>query len=250
MVTTLKSMEASYGAAIGMITFKPIYPALIRGHTSNALTYKFPILFKMVDLSTLDSVITPEPNYSSLPIYIQAAKELEEEGVKAITTNCGYLVFYQEKLSEVVGIPVFTSSLLQVPLVQRSLRKGKKVGIICADARCLTKKHLECAGIDESIHVVITGMETSKQFWAAIREPQDPVNWKFSGDFKKVEKEVVDVAERLARENPDVGAIVCECTELSLYSFAIQEATNLPVFDMVTLVNYIYNAIVRKPTFN
>ncbi len=242
----MESLEAGYGAAIGMITFKPIYPALIRGHTSNASTYNFPILFKFVDFSTLNSVITPEPNYSSLPVYIQAAKELEEEGVKAITTNCGYLIFYQEKLSEAVDIPVFTSSLLQVPLVYKLLKKGKKVGIICADSRCLTKKHLECAGIDESIPVAIAGMENSREFWAAIREPMDPVNWKFSGDFKKVEKEVVDVAKKLQRENPDVGAIVCECTELSLYSYAIHKATKLPVFDMVTLVNYIYNAVVKK----
>jgi len=242
----MKGVESGYGASIGMITFKPKYPALIKGHTSNALTYKFPILFKMVDLSTLDSVITPEPNYSSLPMYIQAAKELEEEGVKAITTNCGYLVFYQEKLSEAVNVPVFTSSLLQVPLVYRSLKRGKKVGIICANSEYLTKKHLECAGIDESIPIAIAGMEKSREFWASIKEPLDPVNWKFSGDFKKVEKEVVDIAERLVRENPDVGAIVCECTELPLYSFAIQEATNLPVFDMVTLVNYIYDAVMKE----
>lgn len=239
-------MESGYGAAIGMITFKPKYPALIKGHTSNALTYRFPILFKMVDFSTLDAVINPEPNYSSLPKYIQAAKELEEEGVKAITTNCGYLVFYQEKLSEAVNIPVFTSSLLQVPLVYKSLKKGKKVGIICARSECLTRKHLECAGIDESIPIAVAGMDKGREFRAAIREPQDPVNWKFSGDFKKVEKEVVEVAEKLVRENPNVGAIVCECTELPPYSPAIQEATKLPVFDMVTLVNYVYNAVVKE----
>lgn len=239
-------MKVGYGAVIGMITFKPVYPAMIKGHTSNALTYKFPILFKMVPFSTLDSVINPNPNYDSLPVYIQAAKELEEEGAEAITTNCGYLIFYQDKLSEAVNVPVFTSSLLQVPLVYRMLRKNKRVGIICADARCLTRKHLEKAGIDESIPIAIAGMEGSREFWASIKEPLDPVNWKFSGDFKRVEKDVVDVALNLINESPDIGAIVLECTELTLYRYAVRKATGLPVFDMVTLINYIHSSLLPK----
>ena len=92
-----ENMEAGYGATIGIITFKPKCPSLIPGHVSNALTYNFPVRFKIVDVSTLESVLTAQPNYSSLPIYIQAAKELEEKGVKAIVTSCGYLILLSRR---------------------------------------------------------------------------------------------------------------------------------------------------------
>ena len=44
---------------------------------------------------------------------------------------------------------------------------------------------------------------------------------------------------------PDIGAIVLECTNMPPYSEAIQEAIKLPVFDVVTMVNYAYSAFVQ-----
>lgn len=239
MVVATKVRKLGFGEEIGIITFPP-YPALILGHVSNATTYNFPVRFKIVDHSTLKSVITPSPDFTSLPVYVKAAKELEEEGVRAIATNCGFLVLFQEELAKAVDIPVFTSSLMQVPLVHRMLRRNQKVGIMTADSKALTAKHLGCAGIDVSIPIAIAGMENEKEFYATIREKR------FGGNFQDVEKEVVKVAKSLISENPEVGAIVLECTELPPYALAIQEATNLPVFDMVTLVNYVYNSVVKK----
>ena len=50
----------------------------------------------------------------------------------------------------------------------------------------------------------------------------------------------------MLRQNPEIGAIVLECTNMTPYAAAIQEQTGLPVFDIYTLVNYVYYAVVRK----
>ena len=48
----------------------------------------------------------------------------------------------------------------------------------------------------------------------------------------------------MVSENPDIGAIVLECTEMPLYAKAIREATGLLVFDSVSLVEYVHTATV------
>jgi Asp/Glu/hydantoin racemase len=52
------------------------------------------------------------------------------------------------------------------------------------------------------------------------------------------------VARRLVAEHPDVGALVLECTNMAPYAADIQQATGLPVFDVVSLVRMVHAALV------
>ena len=47
---------------------------------------------------------------------------------------------------------------------------------------------------------------------------------------------MVELAERVAREHPEVGAFVLECTNFVPYSQAMRRATGLPIYDLYTLV--------------
>ncbi|MGI6574879.1 MAG: aspartate/glutamate racemase family protein [bacterium] len=68
-------------------------------------------------------------------------------------------------------------------------------------------------------------------------------------DVDLAREEHIRVARRLVAENPDVGAIVLECTNMPPYARDIQAATGLPVFDIVTLVNMVYHSVV-KPCYS
>jgi len=50
--------------------------------------------------------------------------------------------------------------------------------------------------------------------------------------------DVVAAARRLCALHPEVGAIVCECTNMPPFAHAIHEAVQLPVFDVVTMVKW------------
>ena len=63
----------------------------------------------------------------------------------------------------------------------------------------------------------------------------------------KMEQEIVGLARNLAAENPEIGAIILQCSDLPPYAWAIQRATKLPVFDMTTLIDWVYRAVVRRP---
>src|SRR5206468_1368894 len=76
-----------------------------------------------------------------LPLFVEGARVLEREGARAITTSCGFLAKFQQELAAAVSVPVFTSSLMLVPLVHRMLPPDRAVGVLTVDASSLRPEH-------------------------------------------------------------------------------------------------------------
>lgn len=225
-----------YGYKIGILVLDSQIPR-IPGDLGNATTYDFPVTYKVVRGASIERVVNgTDP--ALLKPFIDAAKELEAEGCKAITTSCGFLAIFQKELAAAVNIPVFTSSLIQVKFVSMMLSPGKKVGVIVSEPKNLSKRHLDGVGISD-IPMVIKGVENSCFIRATHTD-----NPSFDPDLMR--EQVVEAAKELVASDPDVGAIVLECTNLPPYAQAVQRATGLPVFDIITLINYVHSAIVQK----
>jgi len=122
----------------------------------------------------------------------------------------------------------------------RSLKPNQKVGIICANSPYLTPSLLTQCGVTDLSRVVIVGAEKCPEFSNIIN---------CTGRFvsAKIEKELVGLAKDLVAKNPEVGAILLECSDMPPYAWAIQNAVRLPVFDFIIMINWIYDAVVRKP---
>jgi len=157
--------------------------------------------------------------------------------VGAITTNCGFLVKFQREIAASVRVPVFTSSLLLVPLVHRLLPPGRRVGIMAVNAGTLTAEHLAGAGIGGDIPIAVAGMETEKEFTRVLLGNELVL------DVDVAREEHVRVARRLVAEHGDIGAVVLECTNMPPYTADIQRETGLPVFDIVSLVTMVHAAL-------
>ncbi len=228
-----------YGEAIGILVLDTKFPR-IPGDIGNATTFDFPVRIRMVPGATGQRVVM-EGDESVLPDFIEGTKELEAAGVRAITTSCGYLIMFQEALNEAVNVPVFTSNLLQVPMVSRMLPKGKKVGILVMDSRRLTERHLKLAGISDE-PLVIMGAEQAPDFYKTYEDPRAAMEL----DPEKVERAVVDMVKTLVQKSPEVGAIVCEGINFAPYAAGVQEATGLPWFDIVDLTKLVYSAVVKR----
>ncbi len=54
-------------------------------------------------------------------------------------------------------------------------------------------------------------------------------------------------AVKMVKDNPDIGAVVLECTEFPPYAHAIQDAIRLNVWDFVTMTNFMHAGAMRKP---
>ncbi len=227
-----------YGFPIGILMLEARFPR-IPGDMGNAGTFSFPVLYRVVEHASPDRVVRHQ-DAALLDPFVQAARELEAAGVRAITTNCGFLARYQSALAAAVGVPLFTSSLLQVPVVARMLRHGRSVGILTIDAPSLSVDHLRESGITADIPVHIAGMETEDHFTNAI------VGDHLELDPERSAREHETVARRLVGEHPDIGALVLECTNMPPYAHRIQAATGLPVFDIVTLTNWVHASLARR----
>src|SRR5712692_11518526 len=151
-----------YGFTVGILMLDTRFPR-IPGDMGNAATFPFPVRYHRVAGANPDLVVRRGAD-GLLDAFVDAARHLEREGVGAITTNCGFLVKFQRQMAAAVRVPVFTSSLLMVPLVHRLLAPGRRVGIMTVNAPSLTPEHLAGAGIGSDIPLAVIGMETEKEF--------------------------------------------------------------------------------------
>src|SRR5260221_14754517 len=114
--------KALYGARVGILMLETRFPR-IPGDMGNALTWPFPVLYKVVPGATPDRVV----RHKSAGLgnaFLDAPAELVQLGADGITTTCGFLSLYQREIAAHVGVPVATSGLIQIPVIERILPPG------------------------------------------------------------------------------------------------------------------------------
>lgn len=227
----------SYGHDIGVLLIDCRTP-FIPGDVGNASSYAYPILYRTVPDVTLERLIE-KGDLSLTDKVIATARELEAAGVRAITSDCGYMMHFQEQVAAAVTIPVMLSSLLQLPFIASLLGPGQAVGIVCANRRRLTDELLEKANPNSRLPVHVAGLENCPNFRGPILDETDTL------DSDAIEAEVVATAEMLCKEHPQIGAILLECSNLPPYAHAVQAGTGRPVFDFLTMIDYVRAASRR-----
>ncbi len=211
----------------------------IPGDAGNPATFPFPVHCRKVAGATLERLIR-ERDPSLLTPFVEAGLDLIRQGARALTTTCGFMILFQEKLSARLPVPVFTSSLLQLPFLQRMLGPHERIGVITADAANLTAEHLRQAGADAA-RLTVCGLEDQPNFREAIFGGNGRI------DPPAVETEVVAVARRMVGADPAIRALLFECANLPPYASTVQKAVDLPVYDFVTMIHHVHSALERTP---
>ena len=227
------SAEA-YGLSAGVLVLEA-WESHVPGDMSNASSYGYPVTYKTVPGATVERTTTGDPTLEAA--FVESARELESRGVRCITSNCGFMVRFQAAVADTVDVPVGLSSLIQLPLVAASLG-GRPIGIITALSHRLGDDLLARSGLRAETPIVVTGLQDGPEF-IGVLEGRGAL------DSDRLEGEMVEAAERLLDMEPDLGAIVLECALLPAYAKAVQDATDLPVFDFLTLANYLQSGVQR-----
>ena len=223
------------GFPVGIIAVDLIYPKL-PGNVANASTFSFPVIYKKVSFE-IEALFAGDPAIRDQ--IIDAALELEAEGVRAIAGACGFFAHFQKDIRAVVHVPVYMSSLCQLPLIRTGLRTGEKIAVIAASGESVDEKLLSQVGGDpEEIIVYDVG---SMESFAPIRYGYTEL------DNGRLTKDLRALARRIRKEHPEVGAILLECSDLPPYAWAFQEESQLPVYDFITLINWIAAAVTQQP---
>jgi hypothetical protein len=230
----------TYGFTIGILMLESRFPR-IPGDTGNASSFRYPVRLRPVKGTNYQRLILDQ-DPALLQPFIDAALDLQAEGVRAITTNCGFLALFQRQLAGALSVPIFTSSLMLVPMLASMLGPGKKVGIITADASALGEAHFRGVGWSaDDYPIAVIGMQDETLFNAVVSDKR------LAFDVDRMQAEMVSVAERLVADHPDVGIILFECTNMPPYAHAVQQAVGLPVYHIFSLIDLVHQSFHWQP---
>jgi hypothetical protein len=87
----------------------------------------------------------------------------------------------------------------------------------------------------DGLHIL--GLEQCPEWNRMFAEPMAEI------DLAVIEQEVLGTARRALEEHPGIRAFVLECMDLPPYSEAIRRRSGLPMFDFITMVNFLHSAI-------
>ncbi|WP_130863200.1 aspartate/glutamate racemase family protein [Bacilliculturomica massiliensis] len=239
--------RVGYGMGLGVMLLDEVYPGF-PGDLRNPSAYPFPIQYEIMEgLNCRNVAWCKGDDEALLPPILKAAKKLERMGCRGILAECGYFAYFQPMVAGTVSVPVFMSSLLQIPFIQQIIGPKKSVGIFCATSGGLSEQHLINVGVDPDSRYHIKGAMDEggcPQFvslWDETRRPETP-----TADYGKAEADIVAKCREYVREYPDIGALMLECTGFQPFARAIQRAVDLPVFSWATLMDYAYSAVAHR----
>ncbi|RWD25874.1 MAG: hypothetical protein EOS34_33180 [Mesorhizobium sp.] len=89
--------------------------------------------------------------------------------------------------------------------------------------------------------MVVFGLDDAPVFAGFFLEPYGDL------DVEAVQADVVNAILNLQKDRPDIGMLLLECGGLGPYAAAVQEATDLPVFDYTSMVEFFVGGLTRKP---
>jgi len=135
-------------------------------------------------------------------------------------------------------VPVATSSLMQIPFIERVLPPGKRVGVLTVSAANLSEEHLRAAGADPATPVV--GTDDGSEFSRVLINDEERL------DVAAAERDILAAGEELVEKHAGIGAVLLECTNMVPYSRALSQRLRLPVFSIYTFVTWFHAGLVPR----
>ena len=211
------------GYSVGILMFDNKKFPMPPGDVGNATSYPFPVLLRQIEglednpyppLTKVRMVaITPE-----VQLCIDAAIEMERDGVRSIAMCCGFFSLIQPVLAQHVSIPVMTSPLMMIPIIQQMIRPEQSVLVLTAAARLLSNEFFTAVGADLNERVSLAGLDESKVFNAMCMGGTE-----ISFDQEELRRDILDAIAEARERDPQIGAVLLECTSLPPFAEDVRE---------------------------
>lgn len=224
----------NYGQLAGILMLDSTIPR-IPGDPGHAETFPFPVRYGVVRGLPFQDLV--EGSKDHLDLIIQAALDLEKEGVQFVAADCGLFSPFQKDISNALQVPFLGSSLNLIPLLSTFLPEKKKIGLITGDTRLLKEKHLAAADA-KGDRLIIGGMEGCAEFQRVVLERENEL------DIEQMRQGVLEVAKGFMGK--DIGAVLLECTNLITFRSTIQRLLRVPIYDAVSLIEFFAEGYRRK----
>lgn len=222
-----------YGQDIGILMMDTKFPR-IPGDPGNAATFDFPVCYKVVRDVFQGDRIPRDADEILLKAFCKAARELEKDGCRAITTCCGFLAGFQRELADAVDIPVFTTTLTLIPMIASMIGRKKQIGIFSERAQFMTDSLFEKSGwSSRDYNICVSDLPEQSEFNELIIYNHE------SGDPDKIRESIRQMTREHMEKYPDTGAIVLECQNFAPFGDVIAKESGVPVFGLNQLIEFI-----------
>jgi phosphoribosylcarboxyaminoimidazole (NCAIR) mutase len=211
----------------------------VPGCMASESTFPYPVRRYVVPGSAAPR--TPDDARAMLPSYVAAARELEREGVSVITANCGLMALLQEPVADAVDVPVVLSSLVAVPTVARMIGSRRRVGILTFYPDAVGEENFAACGWSSSQFPVSVAGVAQHDSWCRFLETKQTGD----GLYARLRGDMLAVIEEFLAREPDIGALVCECTMLPAVLHDVRPLVPVPIFDVLTVLDWAASGFHR-----
>lgn len=207
----------------------------IAGDVGCRETFRAELDIHVLDDLSVARVVTPDPQADDMD---RLGAVLSAAHGDVITTSCGFLSVWQDRLAARAPAPFVSSALHALPSILRRY-ESSELAILTFDAATL-----RAPAFAPSLHGFdgpITGLADGSHLKQVIADDLPRL------DAARAEAEVTDlVAGLVARHRPK--ALLLECTNLPPYKPALAARFGLEIFDILTLIDSV-NPDIVDPAF-
>lgn len=228
-------MRPAHQGTLGILMLDTRFPRIL-GDVGNAQTWPFPVLYGVVPGATPQAIVVDDME-PFVQAFINEGRALIDQGCRGIATTCGFLALIRPRLCAALGVPVAASALEQAPLILPLLHGAQRLGVLTISASSLTAEHLRVAEVPQN--TAVQGMEGTG-FARSIMQNHDTL------DVAAARAEMLAAAKSLLDMNPDVSAIILECTNMVPYAADVQAVTGCPVFSIYTYLRWFHAGLCAR----
>ena len=149
------------------------------------------------------------------------------------------MFIFQSLARKHARVPVFMSSLCQLPLIELSLEPPRKVLIMTSDGKHFDNIRAVMPALLDSARAVVCGCEDVPYF--------DAVAKCAKVEELKAAPLLLKLAKRHLAADKAIGAILFECTQLPAFADYFRAELQLPVYDIVTCLDFFHSARAYNP---
>ncbi len=234
---------AYQGYSVGIMKFEGRRYPLPPGDVANPTSYPFPVLIREmpgVDNNPYPPLTNGDGSYTDVvQKCIAAAKQLETDGVNSIAMCCGFFSLIQPIIAASVSIPVLTSPLIMIPVIHQMIKPDQSIVVVTASKKLLSGEFFSAVGADINHRIIVAGLDNSAVFNSMCMGGKA-----ISYETDDLRDDVIDSIQHAQKSNPQIGAVLLECTSLPPFAAAVKEHTGLPVFDFIACIEWMHRALI------
>lgn len=199
-------------------------------------SYSRPVRLQTIPRASVAAVVSPAPEQLDLRAFEQAVQVATEP---LITTSCGFMIYFQDRLSTVARQPFISSALTALPEV-RTRYTDEEILILTFDEATLSAPAYAASLNGFSGPVV--GLNKSGHLYSTIKQDHREM------DKDRVRAELADQTSQILAAHKQIKILLLECTNLSPYKSVFRAGFEGEIIDNLTILERLSPGLV-KPEF-